>query len=274
MTRARHSAGFSLVEVIVAGMVLVVLLSLLAGFLAQQQDLSARTQARNEVQDKARVAMQIVVQDLQLSGAKYFVDGAGDIVDSVSLGTCSVVSSRATCFAADDDGLADDFGAVYVTTTRDTTLTSGRAEACRRVFYALEGTNLLRADSSTVCAAPETVDPESSDANTAFDAVAQNLLATNIEAFNIVYRCSNGVWVDSFPNASCPPGTSYLRSAVVSIYAASDAPYPGAVGDGFEVVVVDSTSGGAATTTQTVACPADRVCLGLTQEVLLPNLKQ
>lgn len=261
-------------EVLIAGFILVILLSLLTSFLVQQRELGVRTQARSEAQDKARVVMHIVTQDLQLSGARYFVDGNGDIVKQ--LGTCATSSAQPTCFVAVDDGLTDKFGSVYITTTRgepDTDPSLHYAEACRRVFYSLAGSDLLRADLQTSCSSPGTADPGSSDAGDEFAKVEENLLASNIVAFNVIYRCSNGRWIESYPDAGCPQGSSYLRSAVVSVYAASDDSVEGAPADSFSLVTVDAGDD-RKTATDSEDCPADRICLGLTQEVLLPNLKK
>ena len=51
-------------ELLVAAFVLVIILSIVATFFVQQTRLNRRTQAGSEVQDKARMVMQLVTGDL------------------------------------------------------------------------------------------------------------------------------------------------------------------------------------------------------------------
>ncbi|MFO7589350.1 MAG: prepilin, partial [Acidimicrobiia bacterium] len=88
-------------------------------------------------------------------------------------------------------------------------------------------------------------------------------LATNVLALDIQYLCSSGTVLASVPDTtSCPTGSSYVRSAVVSVVAASDTAAPGAAAQNYTL-----ESG------TTVTCGPDVMCAALTQEVLLPNLK-
>lgn len=246
-----RSAGFTVVELLIAGFILTVVLGISGVFLARQSDLNRRTQARAEVQDKVRMVMQIVSNDLALAGARVYADGSGALQTvSPSLGTCPTVSGTSTCLSganADAGGIPrDELSMAYITTLR------APSEACREVGYRFAGTDMERADRG--CTGNH-VDPSVA---TGFDA-----LATNILALDIQYLCSNGTALASVPNTgSCPSGSSYVRSAVVSVIAASDTTTPGSPA---QTYTLESGT--------TVTCGPDVMCAALTQEVLLPNLK-
>ena len=248
--RARE-LGFTVVELLIAGFVLTVVLAATGFFLAQQSTLNKRTQAKAEVQDKTRMVMQLVTSDLQLAGASVYADASGALQTiSPDLGICPTVGSRNSCLGGYDgaggSSVKDHIATAYVTTLRPTN------QACREVGYRFSGDDLLRAD--RVCTGAH-VDTTSS---AGFDT-----LATNVLALDVTYVCSNGVVISTVPDTTnCPPGVSYVRSALVSVVAQSDAEVPGQEPQTFTL------SSGA-----TVDCGADRYCMELTQEVLLTNLK-
>lgn len=253
----RRTAGFTVAELLVAGTILLSVLGVLTALFSQQSSLNRGVQARNEVQDKVRMVAQMVTQDLQLSGASKYVNDSGTVVPTaVPLGSCPYRGGRATCLEGIDDGVADRVGMIYITTLRST------AAACRQVKYRLLGDELQRGDRP--CSGPTLPDPDA-DADYA-------ALGTSMVAFNITYRCSNGTYVSAFPTNACPANSSYLRSAIVSLVGASDVRASGGSRTPLALVVPDPADP-TATTTVTVACPAGKLCMGHTQEVLLPNLK-
>ncbi len=225
-----HRGGFTLVELLVAMGILAGILTLVAVYFGDQRDLTRRTQSRSEVQDRVRMVMQMVTQDLQMVGSRGFLDTNGNLVTTVSSG-CSGVN----CLTSTNAGVQDGFAVQYVTNLR-----SDSAQACRVVQYAFSGNTLQRSDVPCGTTA-SLVD-----------------LAPDILAMDIQYQCSNNTTADT---ASCPAG-SYPRSARVTVIGQSATTISNIASSSYTTV-----SGSA------VNCPAGRICLALTQEILMPNLK-
>lgn len=247
MESKARTAGFTLVELLIAAFMLTVVLGIVGTFLASQSNLSRRTQAGSEVKDKVRMVMQLVTTDLNMAGASSYVDSTGST--TILLNTCPTFSGTQGCLVgwngASGSEAKDEFAAAYVTTLRDV------GQACRKVSYRFDGGDLERSD--TACA----------------DAAAYSVLATNVDALNIVYRCSNGNTMVAVPDTTaCPKGTSYPRSAVVSVVAHSDVPIKATPQRTYDIV-----SGVTSPATLQVTCGPDAVCSSQTQEILFPNLK-
>ncbi|GIW25588.1 PilW family protein [Meiothermus sp.] len=221
--------GFTLVELLIAMGILAGILTLVAVYFGGQRDLTQRTQSRSEVQDRVRMVMQMVAQDLQMVGSRGFLDSSGNLITTVSSG-CSGVN----CLSSTNAGVQDGLAVQYVTTLR------GSNQACRAVRYAFSGNTLQRSDVPCGSAA-SLVD-----------------LAPNILAMDIQYQCSDNTTSDT---ASCPQG-SYPRSARVTV-----------IGESMSIVANIPASSHTTASGSTVNCPAGRICLALTQEVLMPNLK-
>lgn len=243
MNRASRS-GFTLTELLIAGSILLVVLSVLFGFVNTQGRANQLVQARNEVQDSVRAVTQLLLQDLQLSGASRHV--SGNTVGSVSFSGCSTSNP---CVSATDGGARDAVRTRYLTSLRDA------AGACRTVDYTFSGTTLQRSDVSCgVASAPVT-------------------FATDVQVLNLVFVCSDGRTVNT-PSCPTPTATAanpnplpaYPRSVRVSLYTASAATVPNAAAASFQYT-------DAAGASQTVSCPTSRVCFGGTQEITLANLK-
>lgn len=77
--------GFTLVEVLVAMAILVVVLALGVRYFASTGELARNTQARNELQDRVRMVMQLVTADLQMAGARYWNSGSQNRAFSLPL---------------------------------------------------------------------------------------------------------------------------------------------------------------------------------------------
>ena len=222
--------GFTLVELLIAMGILAGILTLVAVYFGDQRDLTHRTQSRSEVQDRVRMVMQMVTQDLQMVGSRGFLDNNGNLDTTVS-SQCSGVN----CLTTADAGVQDGFGVQYVTNLR-----TGSAQACRAVQYAFSGNTLQRSDVPCGTAA-SLID-----------------LAPDILAMDIQYQCSNNTTANT---ASCPAG-SYPRSARVTV-----------IGQSATSISNISASSYTTASGSTVNCPAGRICLALTQEILMPNLK-
>ncbi len=122
--------GFTLVEVLVAMAILVVVLAVGVRYFASTSELARNTQARNELQDRVRMAMQVVTADLQMAGARYWNSGSQNRAFSLPLPPLS----------GTDGGPKDTLTLYYVTSLRDP------ASACRRVDYSFDGDTLRRSD--------------------------------------------------------------------------------------------------------------------------------
>lgn len=228
--------GFTLVELLIAMGILAGILTLVAVYFGDQRDLTQRTQSRSEVQDRVRMVMQMVTQDLQMVGSRGFLDSSGNLITTVSSG-CSGVN----CITSSNAGVQDGFRAQYVTTLRrDLAQQPDPTQACRAVRYAFSGNTLQRSD--VPCGSADSLVD----------------LAPHILALDIQYQCSNNTTSDT---ESCPSG-SYPRSARVTV-----------IGQSASTVANISASSYTTASGSTVGCPAGRICLALTQEILMPNLK-
>lgn len=241
--------GFTLIEVLLAMLILAILGAIVARALADQADLSRRVQARNEVQDKARVVMELVKQDLFLAGSSRYVTFSGSGNSFAAAVTSSVPNwtacSTNPCLSADSANsttLQDRFSVRYVTSLRDPT------QACRRVTYTFTTGNILQR-SDVTCNNSDNPQP----------------LADQVLALNVRFECSDG----GFEDTGSPPcsGNRYPRAALVTVVVASNDPAPGNPSEATAFTIPTGSS------TQTVSCPPRRICYALTDRVELPSLK-
>ncbi len=241
--------GLALIELLIAGFILVIVLGLAGTFFAQQTRLQRDVQARNEVQDRVRVALQLVTQDIALVGNSVLMDASGEIEEDATLpldGCTQTVDGGTinSCFGVFEGPSAPNVGIAlrYLSSQFDP------SEACRDVRYQLIGNVLQRSD--VECEEPtEWID-----------------LATDVLAFRAVVVCSDGDRLSTFPDAACQAPDGYGRTAIVSVVGRS----PTAIGSDDvprNVVTVDPT------TPAEVPCTPGRVCFGATEETLMPNLK-
>ena len=78
MRKANRQKGFTVIELILSAIILVIILTIVGDFLISSLRLTEQTEARNEMQVNLRSAMEMVYQDLFSSGANG-VDGACEI---------------------------------------------------------------------------------------------------------------------------------------------------------------------------------------------------
>jgi len=244
MKGSKAQCGLTVIELLVAGAVLVIVLGLASIYFAQQAQLQRNVQARNEVQDRVRVAMQLLMQDIALAGNTLLVTPAGVVTTPAGFPGCfDQVGGGTSCVELGNASTSS-------STLRLRYVSSlfPAAEACRDVSYRLNNGTLQRSDVS--CGAGEVfVD-----------------LAPNMLGFKVVMVCSNGNRFAAFPVAGCGGGISYGRSAIVSV-AAQSAGTTGSTSP--QVRLVTPTIG----SETTIDCPTGRICFGMTQEALIPNLK-
>jgi type II secretory pathway pseudopilin PulG len=216
--------GFTMVELLIASTIMIVVLAIAGVFLAQQSQLQKATQNRSELQDRVRVGMQLVTQDLALAGNSAVMGLNGAKLDITWPG----------CF----DGAAgcvrvSDAGATLEVRYLSSQFASG--SECRDITYRLLGTGVFER-SDVGCGATATYVP----------------LADNMVDFTTTVHCSNGTDLTAFPSGSCPPLSSYGRSVTVDLMGQSRSPGSG-----------DTAAG----------CATGYVCYAMTQETLMPNMK-
>jgi prepilin-type N-terminal cleavage/methylation domain-containing protein len=250
VTPARSSAGFSLLELLIAMVIMVIVLGMASVFFAQQTALQRAVQSRNDVQDRIRMATQLVTQDLSLAGAAVRIAPDGTIDREAGVADCGP-KAAVRCLDLDFD---PEIGLATASTLSVRYLSSQfpTGEACRDIAYRIVGGTLQRRD--VTCGTGGTA---------GFADLASDMLG-----FKVVVVCSTGSRVDTFGADSCPDG--YGRSAIVSVGGVSTIPHSGGSHD---VTFVTTTKVGSTFAFAPVACPAGRVCYGMTQEVLMPNLK-
>lgn len=141
-----------------------------------------------------------------------------------------------------DGGAKDTLTVRYVTSLRE------MASACRRVDYGFNGDTLMRSDvnitpsSGTDCL----------EGSPSFAPFAEGILALDIQ-----YLCSDGRALNT-PDCGVE---AYPRSARVTVAAYGLTPV------GAPPMTLETVTG------LRLACPAERLCYAMTQEVLMPNLK-
>ena len=254
---SRSSGGFSLIELLIAMVIMVIVLGMASVFFAQQTALQRAVQSRNDVQDRIRMATQLITQDLSLAGAAVRIAPDGTIDRDAGVADCGPTAA-VRCL---DLGFDPDIGIETASTLRLRYLSSQfpTGEACRDIAYRIVAGTLQRRD---VACSPVSGTGGFID------------LAPDMLGFKVVVVCSTGLRVDAFGQDSCPDG--YGRSAIVSVGGVSSIPHDGG-SQGVAFVTTTKTSADGATEVtfarHTAACPAGRVCYGMTQEVLMPNLK-
>ena len=238
--------GLTIVELLVAGVVLVVVLGAAGVFFALQVQLQRDVQARNEVQDRIRVALQLVTQDLALVGNTIRMTDAGAIETGTGFAGCFPQSTggEACLELTNVSTTASTLRLRYVSSQFPV------ADSCRDVGYRRTGNVLQRSD--VACGS----------------GVSWIDLAPSVVGFKTIVVCSNNDRFASYPDVGCGGGTSYARTALVSVAAESLGNVRSAAAAGAMGLV---TADPALVTALT--CPAGRICFDGTQEVLMPNLK-
>lgn len=217
-------SGFTVVELLIAATVTVIVLALAGFFLAQQSQLQRATQNRTELQDRVRVGLQLISQDLALAGNSAVIASDGARL-GVSWPGC--FDGAAGCLLVSDSGRT--MSVRYLSSQ----FSSGNE--CRDVTYRFGGSGTL----------------ERSDVNCG-DAEVFVALAERVVDFDVTVHCSNGLDFDAFPNTGCPPTGGYGRSVTARLVGQSRAQGTGLTAPG---------------------CPADYLCFAMTQETLMPNMK-
>lgn len=201
---ARQQAGLTVVELLIAASIVIIVLAMVGVFLGQQAQVQRATQNRSELQDRVRVAMQLLTQDLALTGNSAVVANDGRKLDILWPG----------CFDGFDGCVElSDGGSRLKVRYLSSHFPAG--SECRDVSYRLTGEGVLER-SDVDCGGAETFAP----------------LAENIVTFDVTVHCSNGIDLKEFPSAQCPPLSGYGRSATVEIVGQSRSPGSGLTAPG------------------------------------------
>lgn len=186
--------GLTLVEILVAIALLTGILAVALRYFVLQAEQTRRIQARNEVQERVRMVMEIVSQDLLLAGNQYFISSESE-----------KIYLSPPYLSATDGQSKDTFTVKYVTSLRQ------RGSACRVVSYSFSGNTLQRRD--------VTCDKENDSS------IGAQPLADEILVLDITYVCSS-LTTETSGAPPCPAG-SYPRSARVRVVGRSLAKVPG-----------------------------------------------
>jgi prepilin-type N-terminal cleavage/methylation domain-containing protein len=198
-------SGVGLVELLVALAIGGIVLGVVAAFFGQQARVTRDTQARNEMNIRARAVVEAVVQDIRMAGARAAVDDAGRTAFRRAL-PCD---SADTCIRVEGD--ASGISRLEVQYVSSLFL-EGRpvdggvegivANTCRRVAYDLQGSTLFRSDVD--CDAADDLDPGFA---TEF--------ATDVESIQVSFICNEGTFsVD--PSDCFSPAGGFVREGQVT----------------------------------------------------------
>ena len=232
-TCTKSSKGFTLVEVLIGLGITSIILTLLGTYLQANTDLKRRIEVRTEVQDRVRQVADFVTQDLQMIGAKRYINGSSVTTPS-AWQSCS---SANPCLSGVQDSInrRDVFGGRYITSLLPS------ADSCRRFEYSFSDLTWLRREWRC------------QDLPPAFDVLAENILA-----FEVLYVCSNQT-TRVTPNCG---SNLYLRSARFAVVGRSNVKT-----EIYQNPTIALPSGAS------VTCPSEFICFVLSQEVAMPNLQ-
>lgn len=196
--------GFTMIELLVVLAVFTGVLTIATRFLASQSQDTRIIQERNEVQDRARLVLQMVSQDLILAGSSRYIRNNEVRFDEANWVPCA---PGTPCLFGTDQGERDTFVTRYHTSLYPS------GQECRSVGYAFNGTTLLRADV-----------PCSQAPTGAIAASSYRQFAPNITQLNITYVCGDIATKVRLPRgcaAVADPGKRFVQAALVTVTAAS-----------------------------------------------------
>jgi len=200
-----RTQGFTILELLVVLVIFTGVLTIATRFLASQSQDTRIVQERNEVQDRARLVLQMVSQDLILAGSSRFIRGNEVRFDEANWVSCA---PGTPCLTGTNNSERDTF------ITRYHTSLYPNGQECRAVGYAFSGTTLLRAD--VPCSQAPTGD---------IPASSYREFAANITQLNISYVCGDAaateVGLPSDCGAVVNPTERFVRAALVTVTAAS-----------------------------------------------------
>lgn len=198
-----RTRGLTILELMVVLGIFAGVLAIVTRFFASQSQDTRIVQERNEVQDRARLVLQMVSQDLILAGSSRFIRGNEVRFDGTHWVSCA---PGTPCLTGTDQLERD----TIVTRYHTSLYPSG--QECRSIGYNFNGTTLLRADV-----------PCSQAPINNIPATSYREFATNITQLNIRYVCGDAaateVGLPSGCTAVANPTERFVRAALVTVTA-------------------------------------------------------
>ena len=204
-----HQRGVGLIELLVALAIGGMVLGLAAAFFGQQARVSRDTQARNEINIRARAVGEAILQDLRMAGARAVVDSDGRVVfrsvlpcdpdpENGSLNSC--VTVRDGTDSATVDFALEVYYVSSLFLTGDGTETG---QVCRRVTYELAGSTLFRSD--TECA------------NGVQARSFATEFASDVSSITLSFVCNDAGAATANPQDCFGTGDGFVREGQVSV---------------------------------------------------------
>ncbi|WP_299428091.1 prepilin-type N-terminal cleavage/methylation domain-containing protein [uncultured Meiothermus sp.] len=200
-----RTKGLTILELMVALAIFGIVLAIATRFFASQSQDTRIVQERNEVQDRARLVLQMVSQDLILAGSSRFIRNNEVRFDAANWVSCA---PGTPCLTGTDHTDHDTFVTRYHTSLYPS------GQECRSIGYRFNATTLMRAD--VPC----------SQAPTGAIAAGSYLeFATQITQLNIRYVCGDSAATEVGLPSGCiavaNPTERFVRAALVTVTAAS-----------------------------------------------------
>lgn len=209
----KQRRGVGLIELLVALAIGGMVLGLAAAFFGQQARLSRDTQARNEINIRARAVGEALLQDIRMAGARAVVDSDGRVVFR-SLLPCDPDPDNGgsnECLTVRGSAEADtvDFGldVYYVSSLFLTGDGTETGEVCRRVTYELVGSTLFRSDVECASAV------QSRSFATEF--------ASDVSRIALAFVCSDAGTATADPQDCFATADGFVREGQVTVEVAS-----------------------------------------------------
>lgn len=200
-----RTKGLSILELMVVLAIFGAVLAIATRFFASQSQDTRIVQERNEVQDRARLVLQMVSQDLILAGSSRFIRGNEVRFDGANWVSCA---PGTPCLTGTDNTNTDTFVTRYHTSLYQS------GQECRSIGYSFNGTTLLRADV-----------PCSQAPTNNIPATSYREFATHITQLNIRYVCGDAAATEVGLPSGCiavvNPTERFVRAALVTVTAAA-----------------------------------------------------
>lgn len=192
-----HDDGIGLVELLVVLAILGLLLGMLIAYFGQETKATALSQAQNTLQVKLRSVGEVVMQDLELAGARSIVVSSGAVLRPALDTTGSGTITDSACTSSDASGCLQ-WDSEYLTIYYLSRLTS---EPCHKVVYRFSANELDRGDTEAA------VNPQVLCDVSATPTYSE--LASGITAFDLTFVCGDS---SLSPSASQEKDPSYCHS--------------------------------------------------------------
>jgi type II secretory pathway component PulJ len=214
MTRSgtyRSRSGVGMIELLMALAIGGLVLGLAAAFFGLQTRVSRDTQARNELNVRARAVGEAIVQDVRMAGARAVVDSEGRVVFRSAL-PCDpdpVAGTQNECVTVRLTGVEDhvDRVEVYYVSSLFLEAGTGVGQVCRRVTYELVVGTLYRSD--VECASA----PAARNFATEF--------AADIRSLAVRFMCNDATLATPDPQACYTADDGFVREGQVTVDLAS-----------------------------------------------------